>query len=155
MKRKLALHRSRSDYGQSLVELAFVLPLFLMLIFGLIDLGRGIYALNTVSNAARIGARLGVVDQSVDPLAGVYEIQKVAAHQAVGLGVADTNVVVSFEDPNNPGVWCSTNCPVDVGWIVRVKVPYQFTAAVPAIGQLVGSFQISSTSEMRIERVHS
>lgn len=43
--------------GQSLVELALVLPLLLMILVGVLDLGRAYYAYMGVINAAREGAR--------------------------------------------------------------------------------------------------
>lgn len=47
--------RSRSD-GQSLLEMAFVLPILLIIVFGIIEFGYLIYAYSTVSQAARNGA---------------------------------------------------------------------------------------------------
>ena len=49
---------------QSLVEFALILPIFLLLIMGIVDAGRLIYTFNTVSNAARKGARIAIVNQS-------------------------------------------------------------------------------------------
>src|SRR4029077_16914007 len=48
--------------GQSLVEFALVLPIFLLLIMGVIDAGRLVYMNSTLSNAAREGARTGAVE---------------------------------------------------------------------------------------------
>jgi hypothetical protein len=39
--------------GQSLVEMALMLPLFLVVIFGIIDMGYYIYGFSTIYNAAR------------------------------------------------------------------------------------------------------
>ena len=47
--------------GQAVTEFAIVLPIFLMLVFGIIDLGRVIWGLDNVSNAAREGARYASV----------------------------------------------------------------------------------------------
>src|ERR671912_110155 len=48
---------TRRDRGQALVEFALVLPLFL--------LGRAVFAYNTLTNAAREGARLAIVNQDL------------------------------------------------------------------------------------------
>jgi hypothetical protein len=48
--------------GQSLVEFALVLPVFFLLLFGLIDMGRYVYLNSTLSQAAREGARVGAVE---------------------------------------------------------------------------------------------
>jgi len=47
--------------GQDLVEMALVLPLLLALLLGIVEFGVIIWRYNTVSNAAREGARAGVV----------------------------------------------------------------------------------------------
>jgi Flp pilus assembly protein TadG len=44
------------DAGQSLVELALVLPLFVLLLFGAVEVARLAYASIEVNNAARAGA---------------------------------------------------------------------------------------------------
>ena len=50
--------------GQALVEFALVLPVFLLLLFGLIDVGRYVYMNSVLSQAAREGARLAAVEAS-------------------------------------------------------------------------------------------
>ena len=49
--------RTRRDRGQGLAEFAIVLPVFLLIVFGAIDLGRVIWATDDITNAAREGAR--------------------------------------------------------------------------------------------------
>ncbi len=56
--------RRRGEWGQSLVEFALVLPLFLVLLLGTIDFGWALRAYITATNAAREGARLGVTGAS-------------------------------------------------------------------------------------------
>lgn len=53
-------NRERSR-GQALVEVALVAPLFFLLVFGTIDIGRVIWANDAVANAAREGARYASV----------------------------------------------------------------------------------------------
>lgn len=52
---------TRGGRGQALVETALVLPIFLLILFGLIDVGRLVYANNMVSQAAREGVRVAAV----------------------------------------------------------------------------------------------
>jgi hypothetical protein len=47
--------------GQSLLEFALVIPIFLAMLLGLVDLGRAIWANNAVANAAREAARFAAV----------------------------------------------------------------------------------------------
>ncbi len=50
--------------GQALVELALVLPIFLLILFGIVDGARLGYANNQLSQAAREGARVAAVEAS-------------------------------------------------------------------------------------------
>lgn len=51
----------RAERGQALVETALVLPLLLLLIVGLFDVGRAVWLSNTLATAVREGSRYGVV----------------------------------------------------------------------------------------------
>ncbi len=50
------------DRGQALVEFALVFPFFMLLLFGVIELGRSVYTDTALSQAAREGARLAAVE---------------------------------------------------------------------------------------------
>jgi Flp pilus assembly protein TadG len=52
---------STRDHGQSLVEFALVLPIFLAILIGMVDIGRAVWANNAVANAAREATRYAVV----------------------------------------------------------------------------------------------
>lgn len=135
----------RDRRGQSLVEFALILPILLVLLLGVFDFGRAIYAFNAVSNAAREGARTAIVDQSQS--AGVYRAAQEAANQGTGLGLdpADTNeVAVAFPDPYGTCVGCRA----------VVTVQYQFQAITPVIGTLVGPLTLSSTTSIPVERTN-
>jgi Flp pilus assembly protein TadG len=66
--------RTRRDRGQTLVEFALVLPVFMLLLFGLLDMGRFVYLNSTLSQAAREAARVAAVEASwlgsTDPSCG-------------------------------------------------------------------------------------
>lgn len=52
--------------GQSMVEFALVLPIFLMLTFGTVDLGRAVFYQSLLNNAVRDGARYGTISQDTN-----------------------------------------------------------------------------------------
>lgn len=55
--------RSRGgERGVTIVEAAFALPILLMFMFGLVDIGMWVFNSNQATNAARDGARLGIID---------------------------------------------------------------------------------------------
>jgi len=47
-----------SHFGQSMVEFALILPLFVLVIIGIFDLGRAFFAFIAISNGAREGTRV-------------------------------------------------------------------------------------------------
>jgi Flp pilus assembly protein TadG len=53
--------RRQRTRGQSLVEFALVIPVFLMILSGLMDMGFLLYSRMTVINAAREGARVATI----------------------------------------------------------------------------------------------
>jgi Flp pilus assembly protein TadG len=130
------------------VEFALVIPVALMLLLSLFDLGRAVYAYTTVSNAAREGARRAIVDQT--STSGVYAAQTEAAESATALGIAPASVTVSFLAPDLSGP-----CPTrDLGCVAVVTVPYQYTPATPIVNILVGEIHLSSTVRIPIERTY-
>lgn len=140
--------RRQRSLGQGLVELALVLPVLLLIFMGIVDFGRAIYAYNSVSNAAREGARVGIVDQRTGA-GGAYNAAIEAANQATALGLSPTDaaqVLVTFPDPNG-------NCPtVSAGCPISVRVQYRFSAITPIIGRIIGPLTVGSTTELPVER---
>jgi hypothetical protein len=55
------VHGRRRSRGQGLAEFALVLPIFLTILIGMVDLGRAVWANNTVANAAREATRFAAV----------------------------------------------------------------------------------------------
>jgi Flp pilus assembly protein TadG len=88
--------------GQALVEFALVIPLFLLLLAGMIDFGIGLYSYMTVQNAARDGARLGATACSAVPCTAPITARVLAAS-----GLNPTVTVVCRAASNNAVVPCS------------------------------------------------
>ena len=141
--------RRRSERrGQTLVEFALILPVFLLLLMGIFDFGRAVYAYNTISNAARQAVRLAIVDQ--EPA----KIQDLAAQHASSLGIDPSTVTITFVNPDlSSGAPCD-NVPVLNGCVVEVTVPYTYTAATPLIGNIIGPISMSATSRLPVERTY-
>ena len=60
------LRRDTPRRGQAVVEFALVLPLFLLLVFGALELGRALLRLHLLNNVAREGARVGTLPGNVE-----------------------------------------------------------------------------------------
>ena len=53
--------------SQALIEFALISPVLLLLLFGIIDIGRAIFYYDTISHAAREGARTAVIAANMQP----------------------------------------------------------------------------------------
>lgn len=57
----------KDQKGQALVEMALLLPLLLLVVFGITEFGRALYIENTLVNAARDGARKASISPTSIP----------------------------------------------------------------------------------------
>jgi Flp pilus assembly protein TadG len=64
--------KRRGERGQSLVELALTLPVLLLLLVGVVEVGNGLNAYLTVVDAAREGARYGITGRVDCDIAGDF-----------------------------------------------------------------------------------
>jgi hypothetical protein len=60
----------RETGGSSAAEFALVLPLLLLLLFGIIDVGRYMWNINRAEKAAHMGVRMAIVTDYVAPAVG-------------------------------------------------------------------------------------
>jgi hypothetical protein len=164
------LFRDRS--GQSLVEFALVFPIFMLLLFGLIDGGRLVYQHSVLSQAAREGARLASVEASwigvSDPGCGsaggpvcpanvtAMETDIISAANrmiAPFASIASADVFVRC-DPSGgapSGNWTGTSCSSNTtGHVASVRVTGTFRAITPIVSQIVGIVPMSASTSMVI-----
>jgi Flp pilus assembly protein TadG len=139
--------------GQGLVEFAVVLPVIVLVIFGILDLGRGVFTYNALSQAARQGSRTAMVDQDV------ADIRTAAIDYAPTLGLQNSNITVCFKDYDSNQTDCDSSaddCPQSnrfIGCLAIVEVDMAYSPMTPIIGSIVGSIAMSSTSIQPIEYV--
>lgn len=138
------MHAKR-DRGQTLVEFALILPIFILLLVGIFDMGRGVFAYNTINNAAREAVRVAIVNQTNSV------IEAEAIKQAVTLNLTGTDVDVNFLQPDYSNA-APCNATPRTGCVVEVIVRYQYTAATPIIGNIVGVLDLEGSSRQPIER---
>jgi Flp pilus assembly protein TadG len=141
--RRVRVWRRRE--GQSLVEFAVVLPVFLLILAGIVDFGLGLYSQMTVINAAREGARLGVVQPG-----DVSAIEARVEAMAAGLDPSKLTVPTPIcLRPSGSSFVACTGTQWVSGDAVVVEVDYDYRMLWPlAFGN---SIQLSSTVQMRIE----
>ena len=56
------MNKKRNLIAQSMLEFALILPMAFLLLIGFIDIGRAVFYYSTLTNAAREGARAGIVN---------------------------------------------------------------------------------------------
>jgi Flp pilus assembly protein TadG len=103
---------SLTQSGQELAEFAIVLPLLLLVAFGVLDLGRIFHSAITITNAAREGARYGMIhSDDVDGIAAA------TLAEAQNSGIDLSTSIIDVTCPEG----CGSGLPI------RVTVEYNFT----------------------------
>lgn len=125
---KLAKTFKRNN-GQAIVEFALIIPLFLLLTFGILEVGRLLFFQMIVAEAAREGAR------------------------AVAVSGDRTQAAIAVN--KFPGTFTTTVTPTPLvyGQAVTVKVNTNVTILTPIISAFItpNPFPVSSTVNMREE----
>lgn len=135
--------RRRDQEGAAAVEFALVLPLLLMLVFGIIDFGYLVNRSSMVNNAARDAAREGSLH------ATSAEIVAVADDALSGVPGASTEVTCTKPDGTACGVSYDTDAAA--GGTVIVTVTYVHEMITPISLVFGDSVDVSRTARMRIE----
>jgi len=124
-----------------LAEFMLILPVLLLLTFGIVEGGRLIWAYNTVSHAAREGARYAIVhgseyDATTNQTTTAVDIENYVQSRAAGLDAVQVSTS-----------WVPDN---KAGSVVRVNVQYTFDTILPLLLPALKSTVLSATSEMVI-----
>lgn len=135
--------KSRGERGASAVEFAIILPILLVLIFGIIEFGFAIYDKTMITNACRDGARAGILFR-VPPVTD-EEIAQVVNQYL-------NNHLITFGSMNNPIVTV-TRTGYRSGDELKVTVAYTFTSLVLSelIETLGKEFNMVAETTMRME----
>jgi Flp pilus assembly protein TadG len=130
MKKRAAF---RSERGQSMTEFALVLPLMVVLLFGIIQFGITFNNYISLTDAVRAGARKGAVARHLSNpnQATVDQVRKAATD----LKAADLAITVTSSW--NPGD--------------EVKVAASYPYAIKVLGVTIKSGRMNSTTTERVE----
>jgi hypothetical protein len=154
-------NRWRSRRGQSLVEMAMVLPVLAFLTFGLLDFGRAYYYQVSITNAAREGARVGILNiytgpdtpacngpsYSTCPVQTDSSITQAVQKELIYSGISPKSVTIC---PPHDSTMSTAGCPTSTNrvdnWIggtqnyyITVNVKYDFQLFTPLMRQLLGN----------------
>ena len=127
----------RRQRGSALAEFGLTLPLFLTMVFGIIEFGQAIWMYNTVCEAAREGARYAATHgTSSGSPATAKMVEDTIKSKTTWLDTTKLTVTTTWQPDNNPGS------------VVQVKVQYSFLPTLPLVP--IQSLAFSSTSRLMI-----
>jgi Flp pilus assembly protein TadG len=129
-------HRNK-EKGQALVEFAIILPVLLLILFGILQFGVTFNNYISVTAAAREGARKASVSRTLGASAATTAATNAAKAAAPSLKQSSIQVTVT---PSNN--WAAGS---DV--TVLVKYPY----SINILGKVVSSGYLTSSTTMRLE----
>jgi len=113
--------------GQALVEMALVMPIFVLILMGIMDLGQAVYAGNALADAAREAARHCLTNPPDS--AGMEAAARLVA---VALDSGQMAIVIAYPDGNTlPGSR------------LRVQVTYAYRPITPLISAIAGGGPVS------------
>ena len=128
--------RRRRTPGQALIEFLLVIPILLLLLFGLIDVGQALLANYTVNQAARSAAHVAAIGGG-DEAAATQTVRDVISG---GVGMSSARAVVRVTCPHTP---CRRYDPI------TVTIDYTDAFWTPV---LAASFTVHATATRASER---
>ena len=125
----------KSQKGQALVETALILPILLMLLFGITDFGRIFHVYLTLDHAGREAARAAavgledvVIEERIENASGGLDQDKL-----------DIDILPLGKSNRNSG------------GDVTITLTYPVDFLTPIIGQIIGEFDLENITVMRVE----
>jgi Flp pilus assembly protein TadG len=135
-----------------MVEFALVIPIFLLLLVAIFDLGRAVFAYNTLTNAAREGARLAAVNQYQPSI-----VQRAKNSTSI-VELNDPSVSVGYFQENADGT-LGVACPlpsttsIAVGCVAVVSFEATYQPITPIISNIIfkNGVTFTATSVLSVE----
>ena len=133
---KVELLADRKMRGQGMVEFALMLPIVLLMIYGLMEMARLMQAYLTIQHAAREGARYAITGQSTTGVVAdrPSSIVSKTRDAATGLQIASSSDTPNVEPGNNPFYLDVSLDPVNGGGatsVITVTVTYNYAPLMP------------------------
>lgn len=138
--RKRFIKRSRHEDGQAMVEFALILPVFLLILCGIIDFGWLFYNQLSLNNACREGARYAVVHtaENADTQAIINHIENTTTTVFANDGI---DISVKYSSPSDP-----------TAGDVTVDLKADISFFTPVLSTVLGKEKtITSTVIMKVE----
>ena len=138
----------RNTQGSSLVELALVTPVLMLMLTGVVDLGRAYYLAREIAGAAESAASYGI--QNPTDTAGIQAAAQADAPDVPNLIVGTPAYGCECSDGTSYSASCSTvpTCSTNVVYTMKVNVSTNYSLLMP-LPSLSSPMSISRTAEMR------
>lgn len=151
--------RIRREDGQALVEFAFVLPLLILFLFGIIDFGLAVNNYNANTNVANVAVRqVSVLSTNYPTCNGTSETTLLAyvscKAQQTG-GPTPTSACVADTSSGTPSSTYTQYTPVEVKVTSTFSWLSVITNGVGAIGGIHPATNITAAAVMRLEQAPS
>ncbi len=104
---------TRHDSGQDIIEFALVLPLLMLFALGIVEFGIAVLAYNSVANAAREGARVGV---SLSP-GDEHIITDAVIQRMAALSLTSDDITVDWPESDTGDLLIEITVAYDHRWI--------------------------------------
>jgi Flp pilus assembly protein TadG len=130
-----------NERGAAATEFVLLLPVFLMILFGIIEFGMLMYGREVVTNAAREGARAGIVQGP--PKRTSSEITTIANNYLTGTGVNQADVTFT---PAGVGLASPNTLTVTAVYNYNFLIPY-----IPNVLGVPNPLVITTQAVMRHE----
>jgi len=130
-----------------------IMPIILVVVLGVLDLGRAVFSYNTLSQASRSGNRHAIVDQNA------ARVRTKAIASAATLGLTSSNVDVCFKRADSGQTSCASStddCPEvsrTIGCLAIVRAHLTYAPMTPVLSIFMSTISLSSTSIEPIEYV--
>ncbi|HRT60877.1 MAG TPA: pilus assembly protein [Syntrophales bacterium] len=146
--------------GTTAVEYALVIPMFVLMVFAIIDFGWYFFTQHTIQYATREGVRLALVGRTIvregHPLSREASIMTTirenaaAAVRSGGLDISIYEIDADYSDPDN---WQGVQDAGGAGSYMRVRTIYHYRFLTPVIGAFFtnGSILIRAEATYRNE----
>ncbi len=120
----------RFKKGQAMVELAIILPVFILLIVGIIDFGRYVLDFSMLNNAVREGTRYAVVQKGLS-----------SSNDAAIRAVISQKITISDYNPSSPIITYPASK-------IKISISYNYSPITPGMNLIFGAIPINVQSEM-------
>lgn len=130
----------RAESGQDILEYALVLPLLLLLLFGIVEFGIVYLQYNTIANAAREGARAGIIPPTESCDTACVDAKVTAAVRQLTVGLESSRLTI--------------DAPVHTATTIQVSVSYDAHLVTGSIIAAVGgsdTIPLQATVTMQTE----